>query len=133
MKESNGWIITQSVFNVAEVAMQLIFLGLPKKKYIEAVLIALVVSVATLWKTLIYMCIIANSSDPVRMVPGLSCLGYKANPENEIAVAAALAKDNCAVQLFKFQFNFWWIVMPAAVILVCWRIIKDIAIKSKNV
>lgn len=34
---------------------------------------------------------------------------------------AAIDKEGCGAHFFKFQFNFWWIVMPAAVVVVCWR------------
>jgi hypothetical protein len=71
-------------------------------------------------QTCLYMSIILHSKDPVAMVPGLACVGRVPLAENAAAVTAALATDDCATQLFKFQFNFWWIVMPFFVLVVCW-------------
>jgi hypothetical protein len=116
IEESNGWIVTQSIFNVFEVLAQLAFAFVLPWGSIEALLTILLSSAATLWKTLIYMSIIANSADPVRMVPGLACLGYQARPENQNEVIALLAKDNCSMQFFKFQFNIWWILVPSIII-----------------
>jgi hypothetical protein len=60
------------------------------------------------------------------VVPGLSCLGYKALPENQLEVVNLLLKDNCFAQLFKFQFNFWWIIMPVLVIICCCKKIINV-------
>jgi hypothetical protein len=38
-----------------------------------------------------------------------------------LCVQAALEKEGCGAHFFKFQFNFWWIVVPAWVVVVCWR------------
>lgn len=105
---SHGWIETQSLFNLIELWAQLAFLFFIRKNSIQRILTILLVSTATLWKTLLYMSIIAFSPDPVRMVPLLACLGYNPLPENAAEVASLLVKDNCGFQFFKFQFNFWW-------------------------
>ena len=125
IEASNGWIASQSAFNVVELALQLLFLFALKRGSVKALLTLFFVSVATLWKTLLYMSIIYFSSDPVAMVPGLSCLGMKPLSDSAGAVAESLARDNCAMQLFKFQFNFWWIVFPALVVYVCCAVISD--------
>ncbi len=53
--KSNGWIPTQSLFNVFEVIVQLLFLFVIKRDTIDSVLTVMAVSIATLWKTLIYI------------------------------------------------------------------------------
>ena len=54
IESSNGWIETQSLFNIFEVIAQLVFLfgGMGKN---ESLILLMLVSTATLWKTLIYM------------------------------------------------------------------------------
>ena len=121
---SNGWIESQSTFNVIELLLQLLFLFLERGS-VRALLIVFFVSVATLWKTLLYMSIIYYSSDMVAMVPGLSCLGFEPKTQNAAAVRESLERDSCAIQWFKFQFNFWWIVCPALVIYTCCTVISD--------
>ena len=73
------------------------------------------------------MGIIIFSNEPAAIVPGLMYFGFKsADP----AVRALYLKETPATHLFKFQFNFWWIVVPAAVIAVTWqRIAKALARK----
>ena len=110
IKDSGGWMQTQSLFNILEVILQLTFLFGTKRNSIESVMTIMIASVATLWKTLMYMSIIYFSADPVNMVPLLSCFGLKPLPENEAAVQASLVQDNCLAQWFKFQFNFYWII-----------------------
>jgi hypothetical protein len=122
--QSSGWIPTQTKFNVVEVAAQLAFLFVLRRNGASALLAALVAQVCTLYKTLIYMSIIWHAADPVEMVPLLSCypFGMAARSASAAAhVAAAIAKDSCAVQFFKFQFNFWWIAVPLCVIWACWH------------
>ena len=121
IRDSNGWMTTQSKFNLFELAAQLTVLFVLRANSPQALLTLMVSSVCTAYKTLIYMSIIAHSSDPVYMVPLLACAGMSPLPGNAAAVASALDKDNCAAQLFKFQFNFWWIVCPAAIIRLCWQ------------
>jgi len=121
IKDSSGWMPTQSKFNVAELLLQLAVLCILPSRSPSALLTAMVSSVCTLWKTLIYMSIIAHSPDPVMMVPLLSCTGLSPLPANAAAVQAALQKDDCAVQFFKFQFNFWWIICPALIVVTCWK------------
>jgi hypothetical protein len=133
IKDSNGWIETQSLFNVFEVIINLTYLFLLHKPSIQAVLAVMLVSLATLWKTLIYMSIIIHSQDPVQLVPGLQCLGYRPLEVNQDFVNTALLKDNCYAQFFKFQFNFWWIGVPAIIIIICWRrICKVVALAKKD-
>ena len=117
MANSNGWVITQSKFNTVEVACQLAFLFLPRGSA-DALLFILFGSICTLWKTLLYMSIIIHSSDPVAMVPLLACFGYEALPENKSQVSHALKQDSCLAHAFKFQFNFWWIIVPAVITVV---------------
>ena len=119
--ESNGWMQTQSKFNVAEVILQLLFLFVLPRGSIEGLITILISSVATCWKTLIYMSIIYHSKDPVYMVPLLTCFGYQPLPENADSVALSMQQDDCRTQFFKFQFNFWWIIVPTFVVIVCWR------------
>ena len=120
MEDSNGWILTQSKFNVVEVACQLLFLFYFPRDSAKGFLSILFASICTLWKTLIYMSMIYHSQDPVLMVPGLKCLGFSAvGNEHEAAVQAALNTDSWLVHLFKFQFNFWWIIMPFIVTKIC--------------
>ncbi len=121
IQDSNGWIVTQSIFNVFEVIMQLVYVFGLKKNSTGAHVLLLLVSMGTFWKTLIYMCIIATCSDPVHMVPGLACFGFEPLEVNRAHVQKALETDGCAVQWFKFQFNFWWILMPLLAILSAWR------------
>lgn len=116
---SNGWILSQSLFNVVEVLIQLFYLLILKKNTSFSVLILLLVSMATWWKTLLYMSIIFTSSDPVHLIPGLYCLGYHPHVENLQAVQDSLAKDGCGMQLFKFHFNFYWLIFPLLVIVIC--------------
>ena len=119
---SSGWIPTQSKFNLLEVAAQLAYLLVLRKDGAQALLAALVAQVCTLYKTLIYMSMIWHAADPVAMVPLLSCVGmHAADAAAEADVAAKLAREGCATQLFKFQFNFWWIVVPLCVIWACWH------------
>jgi len=118
---SSGWIPTQTKFNVVEVAAQLAFLFVLRRDSAEALLAALVAQVCTLYKTLIYMSMIWHAADPVEMVPLLDCVGMKATAANAAAVAAKLAAEGCGTQLFKFQFNFWWILVPLCVIWACWH------------
>eukprot|EP01063_Lacrimia_lanifica_P032286 TRINITY_DN5494_c0_g5_i1.p1 TRINITY_DN5494_c0_g5~~TRINITY_DN5494_c0_g5_i1.p1 ORF type:complete len:202 (+),score=65.06 TRINITY_DN5494_c0_g5_i1:93-698(+) len=122
---SNGWIATQSKFNVLELAAQLAVLFVLPRGSPAALLTTMVTSICTLYKTLLYMAVIAHTPDPAHMVPLLACLGMQPLPQNAASVASALAKDGCAAQFFKFQFNFWWIVCPAAVACVCWRRIAN--------
>lgn len=117
--DGHGWTLSQSIFNVIEVLIQLIYLFLLKKNTPFSVIILLLVSMATWWKTLLYFCIIFTSSDPVHIIPGLYCLGYPPKNENFHAVQNALEKDGCGIQLFKFHFNFYWIIFPFLVILIC--------------
>ena len=132
IKESNGWMLTQSKFNVAEVCCQLLFLFCFERDSIQGLLSILFGSICTLWKTLLYMSIIYHSSDPVYMVPGLKCLGFQAVGEgHKVQVEAALKADSCPVQLFKFQFNFWWILVPAIITNLCFRRIVK-AFEEKN-
>jgi len=72
------------------------------------------------------MSIIYHSIDPVYMVHELKCLGFQAVGEGHQAqVEAALKADSCLVQLFKFQFNFWWILVPAIITHLCFtRIVR---------
>lgn len=125
VKSGSGWIMAQSILNIFEVMFQLAVLFVLRRNSIEGLLTVMLSSMATLWKTLIYMCIIAYSEDPVRMVPGLYCIGYQPKTENLGAVKQAIVRDSCGIQLFKFQFNFWWIFIPGCVILTCWNIIVD--------
>ena len=111
--------MTQSIFNIFEVLFQLLFLFVLKRNSVEAILTIMLSSMATLWKTLMYMSIIAYSYDPVRVVPGLFCLGYHPKSENMLEVDNALQRDSCGMQLFKFQFNIWWILVPSCVIYTC--------------
>ncbi|KAF0685517.1 Aste57867_22609 [Aphanomyces stellatus] len=134
MQEGNGWVETQSIFNVFEVIGMLIYLFALRRQSIAAALTILTVSVATFWKTAMYMCIIFNSNDPVKMVPLLACAGIAPRPENTVHVATLLAAENCETQFFKFQFNFWWLVMPLAVIWTSWTAIaRALADRSTNV
>ena len=96
-QESNGWMQTQSSFNVVELAAQVAWLTVLPAHSLEALLTLLIVSVATAWKTLMYMSILYWAKDPVLSVPGLACLGWQPAEANAAAVAAALAKDGCAV------------------------------------
>jgi hypothetical protein len=131
--DSNGWILTQSIFNVFEVLAQLMYVFVLESASVKALLVIMLSSMATLWKTLIYMSIIATSDDPVLMVPGLACLGYEPKTANAATVAAHLAKDDCFVQFFKFQFNFWWILIPFLVIITCAnRIVQVFQLSEKN-
>lgn len=118
---SSGWIPTQTKFNVLEVAAQLAFLFALRRDSAEALLAALVAQVCTLYKTLIYMSMIWHAADPVEMVPLLACVGMKPLAANAAGVAAKLAAEGCGTQLFKFQFNFWWILVPLCVIWACWH------------
>ena len=120
IQDSNGWIVTQSIFNVFEILMQLVYVFGLRKNSASAHVLLLLVSMATFWKTLIYMCIIATSSDPVSMVPGLACFGFEPLDSNRVHVQNALDADGCTMQWFKFQFNFWWILIPFLVILSTW-------------
>ncbi len=86
MHASHGWIETQSLFNVFEVLAQLTFVCMLRKDTVQAVLVAMLTSMATLWKTLIYMSIIVHSDDPVAMVPGLYCLGKKNNQQTMLII-----------------------------------------------
>lgn len=117
MVNSNGWVITQSKFNTVEVACQLAFLLLPRGS-VDGMVFILFGSICTLWKTLLYMSIIVHSSDPVAMVPLLACFGLEALPENRTQVSRTLKQDSCLAHAFKFQFNFWWILVPAIITLV---------------
>jgi hypothetical protein len=119
MKDSHGWVMTQSIFNVFELLAQLAFVFVFSRGSINGFLTIMLSSMATLWKTLIYMGIILYSNDPVRVVPGLFCLRYSPKPENLAEVEALLQKDNCGAQLFKFQFNFWWIIFPTLIVYMC--------------
>jgi hypothetical protein len=121
IKSGSGWVMAQSLFNVFEVMMQLAFLLVIRRNSVEGLLTIFLSSMATFWKTLIYMCIIAYSDDPVQMVPGLYCMGYRPKSENLAGIKNALMKDSCVMQLFKFQFNFWWIVVPGCIVWVCWN------------
>jgi hypothetical protein len=116
---SNGWILSQSLFNVVELLVQLLYLFVLKKNTSFSTLVLLLVSMATWWKTLLYMSIIFTSTDPVHLVPGLYCLGYQPKDENLLSVQEELAKDGCGVQLFKFHFNFYWIIFPFLIIVTC--------------
>jgi hypothetical protein len=121
VKDGNGWIMSQSLFNIFELAAQIAFLVVLRRNSVHRLLTILISSVCTLWKTLLYMSIIAYSADPVKVVPLLACwpMNYSPKEENRLKVEADLAKDSCSAQFFKFQFNFWWIVMPFCVIVVC--------------
>jgi hypothetical protein len=88
--ESNGWITTQSKFNLIELAAQCAVLFVLPADSPQALLTLMISSVCTTYKTLIYMSIIAHSSDPVYMVPLLNCFGMASLPENSAAVEAAL-------------------------------------------
>jgi hypothetical protein len=80
---SNGWMPTQSHFNLLEVALQLLFLRLHAQRSSQALSVAYFVSVATLWKTLMYMGIIAFANKPFEVLPALQCVlvpGYAAKP-----------------------------------------------------
>ena len=125
MKDGHGWVMAQSIFNVFELLAQLAFVFILRRGSVEALLTIMLSSMATLWKTLIYMCIIIYSDDPVRVVPGLFCLGYSPKPENLAEVLTLLNKDSCGTQLFKFQFNFWWIAVPLLIVHICWRRIAN--------
>ena len=120
---SNGWIQTQSLFNIFEVFVQLLFLFVVKQGTFQSVLTIMSVSIATLWKTLIYMSIIYHSKDPVNMVPLLHCFGFQPLDENRATVLASIQQDNCPTQFFKFHFNFYWIICPMFVIFSCWKVI----------
>ncbi|ETW01199.1 hypothetical protein, variant [Aphanomyces invadans] len=130
MEASNGWIITQSLFNVAEVFLMVVYLIRLQQRTITAALTALTVSVATFWKTCLYMPIILHSEDPVSMVPLLRCTGMSPLAKNAAHVQAMLAKEGCGMQFFKFQFNFWWIVMPFAVAAAAWSAISHAVTKN---
>lgn len=114
--DSNGWILTQSKFNVIEVACQILFLWVLPRDSPEGLVTIAFASICTLWKTLLYMSIIIHSADPVHMVPLLACFGYSAVGQKHIdEVNQSLKDDSCGMQFFKFQFNFWWILVPAIV------------------
>ena len=127
-----GWVQSQSVFNFMELCGQLIYLFLLKSDSPYSLLLIMSVSIATLWKTLLYMTIIVNSADPVKMVPGLFCLGYTPLPQNQKEVALSLSQDSCSMQFFKFHFNFYWIIFPAIIIVVAWnKIVETMSNKKK--
>ncbi|CAK4677658.1 hypothetical protein LEN26_003874 [Aphanomyces euteiches] len=121
MDPGNGWVETQSMFNLFESVGTLLFLFVLKKNTLASTLTILIVNVAVFWKTALYMSIILNSSDPVMVVPLLHCAGFQARRENTAHVAGVLAKEGCGTQFFKVQFNFWWLVMPLLVISAAWR------------
>jgi len=107
---SNGWMPTQSQFNVLEILGQLVFLRLHMARSSAALSVAMMVSVATLWKTLIYMAIIANANDPYLLMPSLKC--FKPG-------AFSAPGSTCIADAVKFSFNFWWIIVPFFVIVTC--------------
>ena len=132
-----GWVQSQSIFNFIELCAQLIYLLVLKPDSPHSLLLIMSVSIATLWKTLLYMTIIVNSADPVKMVPGLFCLGYTPLPQNQKEVALSLEADSCKMQFFKFHFNFYWIIVPSMIIVVAWNKITEImnsndAMKNKR-
>ncbi len=53
LQDSNGWIPTQSKFNVVELLAQLAFLFVLQKNSAQSLLTIMISSIATLWKTLI--------------------------------------------------------------------------------
>lgn len=52
IQDSGGWVITQSKFNVLELCGQLVFLLFLKKDDPASLLLIMLTSMATLWKTL---------------------------------------------------------------------------------
>jgi hypothetical protein len=133
LKDSNGWVLTQSKFNALELIGQLLYLFVLPQDSAHALLTIMCCSIATLWKTLLYMSIIYHSNDPVKMVPGLACLGYTPLPQHANEVTASLKTDSCAMQAFKFHFNFYWIVVPLMVIYASWmKIVHVMDAPAKN-
>ena len=132
IRDGSGWTQSQSIFNALELSAQLIYLLVLKPSSPHSLLLIMSVSIATLWKTLLYMTLIANHSDPVKVVPGLYCLGYQPLPQNQKEVALSLAHDNCSMQFFKFHFNFYWIIFPFLIIVVAWRKIVEIINNKKK-
>ena len=126
LRASNGWMLTQSRFNILELVLQIVFLCQPKVSSARNVLLCMFVSILTMYKTILYMSIIIHSAEPLNIVPGLSCLGVTASTqEAQQRAASILAEEGCGTQFFKFQFNFWWIICPAACVHVCWHWIED--------
>jgi len=121
---AGGWIVTQTKFNIVELLGQLAFLFLLKEGSAAALMTAAVTSVATLWKTLIYMSMIWHAPDPACVVPLLDCLGAVAAESSN--AKTALAQTSCGMHFFNFQFNLWWIVMPLFVIWACWARVEAV-------
>ena len=113
IRASRGWMPTQSQFNLLEVALQLNFMRLDAARDPAALSLALAASVATLWKTLIYMALIANAPKPLKLMPALKCFE---------AGAFSAPGSTCIADLIKFHFNFYCeFAAPACQLSLCAR------------
>jgi hypothetical protein len=98
-----GWNMSQSMMNFVEILFQVLFLSMHAKRDAGATVVALIVSVSTFIKTVLYMMIIFNGT-ATDIVPTATCL---------LKFDTAACKDFISIFVIP---NGIWIVVPFFVI-----------------